>query len=95
MISRLLVAVPNGGFRNSKEASRMKVEGIVAGAADLLLLIPRGECGCLGIEMKAGKGRQTEHQKAWQKSFEKAGNRYEICRSFDEFRKVIEGYLRE
>lgn len=37
----LLFAVPNGGFRNVREARIMKAEGVVAGVSDLILLLPR------------------------------------------------------
>jgi len=93
-LARVLIAVPNGGARNKIEASILKGEGVVAGAADLLLLVPKGESGALGIEIKAGKGRQTENQKLWQQSFEQAGNKYNVCRNFDEFKEIIEDYLK-
>jgi hypothetical protein len=93
LLSKLLIAVPNGGARNKVEAAILKGEGVQSGAADLLLLIPKGECGCLGVEMKIGKGRQTENQKVWQEDFEGAGNRYVVCRNFEEFRETIEKYL--
>ena len=40
-LARLLFAVPNGGKRGIREAAIMKAEGVVAGVADLLLLIPK------------------------------------------------------
>ncbi|MFO7923673.1 MAG: VRR-NUC domain-containing protein [Bacteroidales bacterium] len=93
-ISKLLIAVPNGGARSRIEASIMMGEGVVAGVADLLLLVPRKDHGALAIEMKAGAGKQTEKQKAWQAAFEKAGNRYVVCRDFEQFREAIESYLK-
>jgi len=92
-IARLLFAVPNGGSRNRIEASIMKGEGVVAGVSDLILLVPSKDYHSLCIEMKAGKGKQTDLQKSWQELAEKHGNKYVICRSFDEFREIIQGYL--
>ncbi len=57
--SMVLVAVPNGGSRNFLEAVNLKKQGVVAGTSDLILLTPRGGFGCLCIEMKAEKGKQT------------------------------------
>lgn len=94
-LSRLLFAVPNGGKRGIVEASIMKAEGVVAGVADLLLLVPRGEHHALGIEMKTSKGKQNDNQKAWQKDFEEHGGKYVVCRCFDEFRAEIERYIDE
>lgn len=88
-----LFAVPNGGSRNLREAARMKGEGVTAGVADLILLVPRGGYASLCIEMKSAAGRQRPEQKAWQQAVEKAGNRYVVCRSFDEFRAVVDDYL--
>ena len=36
---------------------------------------------------------QRETQKQWQKAAEAAGNKYVICRSFDDFRKEVISYL--
>jgi len=73
----------------------MKGEGVVAGVADLLLLVPRSGHGALGIEMKIGPNRQTASQKQWQERFEAAGNVYVVCRNIDEFISAIKSYLTE
>lgn len=91
----MLFAVPNGGSRNAVEARILKAEGVVAGVADLILLVPRSGYGALCIEMKIGKNTQTDNQKLWQHETEKAGNKYVVVRRFDDFRQVIEKYLNE
>ena len=91
----LLYAVPNGGARNKVEAAKLKAEGVVAGVADLILAIPRNGFGCLCIEMKTDKGRQSESQKLWQRQTEKHGNKYVVCRDFMEFKTEIENYLKQ
>ena len=92
-IARLLFAVPNGGSRNRIEASIMKGEGVVAGVSDMVLLIPSNGYSSLCIEFKIEKGKQTDLQKSWQELAESKGNKYVICRSFDEFREIIQDYL--
>lgn len=92
-LRRLLLHIPNGGNRNLREAARLKKAGVVAGAPDLVLFIPNGQYNTLCIEMKTGEGRQTETQKSWQELAEKYGNRYVICRDFDDFRCIILNYL--
>ena len=92
-IARLLFCVPNGGSRSRIEASIMKGEGVTAGVSDLILLVPTESYSSLCIEFKSGKGKQTELQKSWQELAEKQGNKYVICRSFDEFTEIIQGYL--
>ncbi len=93
--AHLLFAVPNGGYRNAKEAGILKQEGVVAGVSDLILLVPKNGIGSLCIEMKEGKGVQREAQKMWQAEAEKVGNKYVIIRSFDEFREAVTSYLCE
>jgi len=93
-LAKLLFAVPNGGRRDVIEAKRLKAEGVVSGAPDLILLIGDSKYNALCIEMKAGKGKQSDNQKEWQQAAEKAENKYVVCRSFDEFKREIEGYLK-
>lgn len=92
-LSKVLIAVPNGGRRGKIEACIMKAEGVVAGAADMLLLTPRGNYGALCIEFKTETGRQSPKQKEWQEAAEKAGNKYVIVRSEEEFMAEIREYL--
>lgn len=99
----LLFAVPNGGARSKATAGKLKAEGVVAGVADLILLVPRSfhitdeyeadHCHALCIEMKTAKGRQSPEQMEWQYKVESKGYRYRVCRSLDEFMAVVDGYL--
>lgn len=94
-LSRLLFAVPNGGARNSREAAIMKAEGVTAGVADMILLIPRHGYGCLCIEFKTKEGRQSDSQKLWQADAEANGNKYVVIRSVEQFVNEIRNYLKE
>ena len=93
--SSLLFAVPNGGARSKATAGRLKAEGVVAGVADLLLLVP--SCGYHGlcIEMKTKTGKQSDSQKPWQKEVQKKGYKYVVCRSLDEFIEIIDEYIEQ
>lgn len=68
---------------------------MTAGAADILLLVPRGGYGVLGIEFKTleKSSRQSPAQKRWQEAFEKVGNKYAIARTFDEAVALVKNYL--
>lgn len=90
----LCFAVPNGGARNKREAGILKAEGVTAGVADVILLIPSGDFASLCMEFKTEKGKQQDTQKEWQKAAESAGNKYAIIRSFDDFRTEVNSYLR-
>lgn len=87
-------AVPNGGQRGKFEAKIMKGEGVTAGVADLLLLVPSKGYHGLAIEMKTAEGRQRDTQKAWQKAVEQVGYKYVLCRSIESFIAQVNDYLR-
>ncbi len=91
----VIYAVPNGGSRNVLEAQRLKAEGVVAGVADLLLLVPSQQHHALCIEMKTAKGRQSPAQKEWQQHAETHGYRYEVVRDFDTFERVVSEHLKD
>lgn len=91
----MLFAVPNGGGRSRIEAAIMKAEGVTAGVSDLLLLEARGGWGALCIELKwrSKDSRQSKSQEEWQAATEAVGNRYVVCRSFEEFKSVVDDYM--
>lgn len=89
----LLFAVPNGGARSAITGAILKSEGVLAGVADLLLLVPNKKYHGLCIEMKTPKGRQSPTQKQWEKAVTLQGYKYIVCRSFTDFVKEINAYL--
>lgn len=94
----LLFAIPNGAHLagNDKQRAaqfmRLVREGFVPGVADLFLSVP-GEKPGLFIEMKTDKGRQSPEQKAFEHAVTGAGYGYEVCRSLDQFQKIIKQHL--
>lgn len=86
---------PNGGKRNAIEAAKFKQMGVRAGFPDLVFLVPNRFYPFMGIELKTKTGKQSEHQKKYQREFEHIGARYVICRSIDEFKKIINNYLED
>lgn len=93
-LRNMLFAVPNGSIRDKITGARLKAEGVTPGVADLLLLIPNRFYGCLAVEMKTAKGRQSDTQKAWEAEMFTHGNKYVVCHNFDEFKAEIEEYLK-
>lgn len=91
----------NGGYRTKAEAGIFKAMGVLPGVADLLLFYEGKSYGskspsgyfmeCAAIELKAGKGTQTEHQKAFMHKWTALGGNYAICRSISE----VEAALRD
>lgn len=89
----VLFHIANEGIRLGGQGRRTKREGIVRGVADLCLAIPRHGYGALYIEMKRPGRYQSPEQKTWQKSIEKHGNKYVVCKSLDQFMVIINRYL--
>ncbi len=90
----IIFAIPNGGERNAIVAAKLKAEGVLAGVPDLF--IPRAAQGYNGlfVEMKAGKaGRLSALQAQMIVRLQRRGYRCEVCRSFDDFREVVDDYL--
>jgi hypothetical protein len=91
---KLLFHPSNGGKRNAIEAAKFKRMGVRPGVADLMLIIPNRFYPYMCIELKSKKGKQSEHQKDFQRIVELAGAKYVICRSLEEFIAVVTDYLK-
>jgi hypothetical protein len=110
----LLVHIPNEGRRTIKVingrpvcigGAKLKAEGLVKGAADLVLFVPNKYFHGLCLETKVelfdystGKEKKTKtyqspEQKEWQTLVESQGYRYEVYRNIDEFRKIVLEYM--
>ena len=110
----LLVHIPNEGRRTIKVingrpvcvgGAKLKAEGLVKGASDLVLFIPNkffhGLCLETKVELfdysngkeKKTKTYQSPEQKEWQALVESQGYRYEVYRNIDEFRKIVLEYM--
>ena len=89
----IIYAVPNGGSRNVREAQRLKSEGVLAGVADLVVLLPQGKS--LYIEMKVKGNCQTDNQKEFQKKVTSLGHTYAVCYTFEEFQKIVENQIQK
>ena len=90
---RFLIAIPNEGKRTIKTGQRMKAEGMVGGASDLILFDPYGKKLPLFIEMKLPKTKQTESQVQFERVYCDSGYDYTVCRNFLEFEKCVTDYL--
>lgn len=91
---KLLFAVPNGGSRNKIEAVNLKRQGVKAGVSDVLLLIPKKGFASLCLEFKTKTGKQSQHQKDFQKQAEMCGSKYVIVRSVKEAIDEMRFYLK-
>lgn len=92
----LYFCVPNENAREDSNASTGAIRrsmGVVKGVSDTILFLPRGGYHALCIEMKTETGRQSDAQRLWQSKVEAQGFRYEVVRSLEEFKRLINEYL--
>ena len=69
-------AVPNGEQRRRSTGARLKRQGVIAGAPDMVFLID----GVMhGVELKVGVNIVRPNQSAFGKWIEVAGGRYHVC----------------
>ena len=97
-VADYLIAIPNGGRRNAREAARMRREGVKAGVFDLFLPLARHECHGLWVEMKAprpGASGATPLQRAWGLRMRQANYEAVVCYGADEAIQAIKRYLRQ
>lgn len=86
----LVYHAANGGSRHPAEARKLKDMGVMPGVADLCFVLPGGGAGF--IELKAGKGRQSPSQKAFQETATDKGALYAVCRSLDEVLTTLKSW---
>lgn len=97
-LSKRLFAVPNGGYRDRRTATKLKDEGVLSGVSDLILLKPNKHFHALLIEMKVTEkySRQSSEQKEWQKELTSLDEyKYVVCRSIDDFMREVNDYLKD
>ena len=87
----IIAAIPNGGFRNAREAAILRDEGVLAGFSDLIIVV---KGNVLFLEMKTPTGEQSAYQKAFQKKVETLGFKYIICRSIEQSILAIERWIK-
>jgi len=75
--------------KNKIDGALNRAKGLIKGRADFSFY---WRPSVLFIEMKTfdKESRQAKEQREWQKTVETRGHRYVICRSVQEFKKVIE-----
>ena len=88
----IIAAVPNGGFRNAREAAIMQREGVLAGFADLIIIAKQN---ILFLELKTPIGVLSKKQKEFQEKVNNLGFQYVVCRSFDQAVMVIVSWIKK
>ena len=87
----MLFAVPNGGRRDAREGARLKQQGVTAGVADLILLVPRPHILLLEIKVKGGK--LSDAQKSWLAKAAGQGHATAVAYDFHAARAAIVNHI--
>lgn len=82
--------VPNGEYRSKATAGRLKAMGVRRGAPDLVFLLPGGQVGL--IELKASRGRLTQHQVDFMEAACALGAEYVVARSVYDVVETLRGW---
>ena len=96
---KYLYAIPNGGFRDKREAAKLRATGVKAGVPDLCLPVRRGKWSGLYIELKrpiqAGKtkGKVSDEQKDWIQFLMSQGYGAVVCYGWEQARDMIIQYM--
>lgn len=90
---RIIFAIANGGARNAVTGAMLKAEGVTRGVPDLLIPEPHNNYAGLWAEMKTKKGVVSPYQRDMMRELEKRGYKCEVCRTFDDFQRVIRDYF--
>jgi len=98
-IGEYLIAIPNGGTRNKREAGRLKKLGVRPGVPDMLLHVPLNGYGGLWLELKRPAsvgfkaGKLSNNQKKKIKQLNNIGYKAVCVYGFDEATAHIRDYL--
>ena len=66
----------------------------MAGVPDLCIPIAKKGCNGLYVELKNGKaGKVSDNQQTIMSKLQNEGYKCEVCRSFEEFRNVVDFYM--
>lgn len=76
----------SGGLGGEHNGKKWFVRFGAVGAPDIICVVA-GQY--VGIEVKAPKGKQSEHQKAFQGALEAAGGRYVLAYSLDDVLNAV------
>ena len=85
----LVLHVPNGGARTPAEAAILKGLGVLPGVADLLVL---GEGFAGGLELKAGKGKQSPAQLRFEADCARLRIPYAVGRSLEDAERIVRSW---
>lgn len=86
--------VPNEGQRNVVAGSKLKRKGLKRGIPDCIIEAPRRGYHGLRVELKVKGNYLSDEQKEVLAYYNENGYYATMVRSFDEFREIVDEYLK-
>jgi hypothetical protein len=86
----LVYHTPNGGYRDPRNAAKLRAMGVKPGVWDLFVPAPSPS---LWVEMKHGKNKLTVHQKDWREALEPYGYKFVVCYTWQEAAHAIAEHI--
>lgn len=83
----ILVHIPNEGKRSRIDCAGLAALGIVAGAPDLLILLPNARAHL--IELKTPIGEMSRQQRDFASVVQRLGHTFSLVRSLEEFKASV------
>lgn len=97
---KYLIAIPNGGFRNAREALSLKKQGVKSGVSDYFLAYPNSKYHGLWIELKRRRthlgrpmGKVSKAQEDWINQMKLLDYGAIVSHGANEAISVIQNYL--
>lgn len=94
----MVFSVPNGTRLKPTQARIAKAEGLMAGVADLVIMLPKGQIVFAELKNPNGKGRQSAEQKAFERCARALGFEYKIWQDWADVESFVnrtQGLIRE
>lgn len=89
-----MFAIPNGGYRDKREAAKLKAMGVKRGVPDICLPVTRLPFAGLFIELKKLKGGVvSDEQDDWGDYLKSQRFGFAVCKGWIEARNMLIQYL--
>lgn len=92
-LAGVFFAIPNGGYRDTVTAKRLKDEGVLEGVPDLMLAAPRNGFSGLFLEMKTLRGSASKAQRGTHEELRAQGYSVAIAKGYEAAKAVLTNYL--
>jgi hypothetical protein len=96
VLRELIFHIPNGGYRNPKEAAKFKRLGVKKGMSDLFLPLPTKWHHGLFLELKRKiNSKVSKEQSEWLEKMKSFGYSTHVAYGFDHAKEILMAYLAE